>query len=124
MKDIFQIAAWAVAVVGGLIAAFKAIDEWRKDLRWKQAEMAKTCLDEIQDSQLASAALKMLDWTGLSFELPDHTMSTPILNEDRRDAMRIVNTVFSPVILDHSSGTLLTLYLIDSSDSNILFASS
>jgi hypothetical protein len=96
IKDLFQIAAWAVAIVGGLIAAFKAIAEWRKDLRWKQAEMAKTCLDEIRDSPLASAALKMLDWTGLSFGLPDGTNSLPIDHEQRRTALRIVNTVFPP----------------------------
>ena len=56
IKDLLQLAAWAVAVLGGLIAAFKAIVEWRESRRWKQAEMAKTCLDEIRDNTLARDA--------------------------------------------------------------------
>jgi hypothetical protein len=96
MKDLFQIAAWAVAVVGGLIAAFKAIAEWRKNLRWKQAEMAKTCLDEIWNDQLAFAALKMLDWTGLSFKLPDGDRTPQITHEQRRNSLRVIDTEFPP----------------------------
>ena len=96
MKDFFQIAFWIAAVVGGLIASFKAIAEWRKDLRWKQAEMAKTCLDEIRNNQLASAALKMLDWDGRSFEESPNKSTSPIYHEDRRSALRVVNPVFPP----------------------------
>lgn len=86
--------AWVVAIVGGLIAAFKAIAESRENRRWKQAEMAKTCLDEIWRDQLAFAALKMLDWTGLSFKMPDDTTTPPITHEQRRDSLRVVNTQF------------------------------
>ncbi len=96
-KDLFQIFAWIVAIVGGLIAAFKAIAESRRNLRWKQAEMAKTCLDEIWGNPLALAALRMLDWTGLSFPLPDEEGRTkPISHEQRRASLRVVNTQFPP----------------------------
>jgi hypothetical protein len=80
--------------LGGLIAAFKAIVEWRESRRWKQAEMAKTCLDEIRDNTLARDALKMLDWEGLSFELTDGTRTPQISHENRRAALRTVNTEF------------------------------
>jgi hypothetical protein len=97
MKDVFQILFWIVAIVGGLIAAFKAIAESRRNLRWKQAEMAKTCLDEIWDDQLAFAALRMLDWTGLSFPLPDDGGNmSQISHEQRRASLRVVNTEFPP----------------------------
>lgn len=96
-KDLFQILAWIVAIVGGLIAAFKAIAESRRNLRWKQAEMAKTCLDEIWHDPLAFAALRMLDWTGLSFPLHDEDGRTPpISHKQRRESLRIVNTQFPP----------------------------
>jgi hypothetical protein len=94
IKDIFQLAAWAVAVVGGLIAAFKAIEEWRNNLRWKQAEMAKTCVDEVNRNPLATAALKMLDWSGLSFDVPGGGKTGQITHEQRRLGLRTANTVF------------------------------
>lgn len=81
--------------VAGLVAAFKAIMEWRKNLRWRQAEMAKTCLDDIWGGS-AHAALKMLDWTGLLFKLPDGGSTAQIDHEQRRIALRIVETVFPP----------------------------
>ena len=73
MKDYFQILAWIATVV----AAIAAILQWRKNLRWKQAEMAKTCLDEIWNDPLAFAALK-------------------ISHEQRRTSLRVANTQFPP----------------------------
>lgn len=91
--DYFQILAWIATAV----AAILAILQWRKNLRWKQAEMAKTCLDEIWNDSLAFAALKMLDWTGRSFPLPkDDGHTPPISHEQRRASLRIVNTQFPP----------------------------
>jgi hypothetical protein len=101
MKDFFQILAW----LGAVVAVFKAIAEWRKNLRWKQAEMAKTCLDEIWSNELALAALKMLDWTGLSFKQGDGDTTPAISHAQRRASLRIVDTAFpagdpSPFIRD------------------------
>jgi hypothetical protein len=93
MKDYFQILAWIATAV----AAILAILQWHKNLRWKQAEMAKTCLDEIWNDPLAFAGLKMLDWTGLSFPLPDNGGHTPpISHEQRRASLRVVHTQFPP----------------------------
>jgi hypothetical protein len=78
LKDWFQVGAWFVAIIGGLIAASKAVTEARRsnaqrreDMRWKRAEMAKTCLDEIFGDRLSSAAMKMLDWNNLTYDLPN-----------------------------------------------------
>lgn len=101
-KDIFQVAAWLVAVVGGLVAAAKAVIELRRsneqrriDLRWKQAEMAKRCLDELFSNREARAALKMLDWDGLAYEKPSGS-TKPIDFEKRWDSLRTKNTEFPP----------------------------
>jgi len=102
-KDAFQIGAWVVAIVGGLVAASKALTELRRsneqrreDMRWKQAEMAKKCLDEMRSNSLAQAAMKMLDWSGLTYDLPSGGQTGPIDHKTRRSALRTANTVFNP----------------------------
>ena len=102
IKDAFQIGAWVVAIAGGLIAASKALTEMRRsneqrheDMRWKQAEMAKRCLDEIFDNSLARAAMKMLDWSGLTYDMPSGGKTGPIDHETRLLALRTTNTVFT-----------------------------
>lgn len=103
IKEVFQIGTWIVAIVGGLVAASKGLTEMRRsneqrheDMRWKQAEMAKKCLDEIFSNSLARAALKMLDWSGLTYDIPGGGKTGPIDHELRRLALRTTNTVFSP----------------------------
>jgi hypothetical protein len=103
IKEWCQIAAWLVAVVGGLIAAFKAITELRRsndqrqeDLRWKRAEMAKTCIDELNANSLARSALKMLDWAGRTYVREDGKHTGEITDKKRRDALRTYNTEFPP----------------------------
>ncbi len=103
LKDCFQIGAWAIAIIGGLITAYKAVKEMqrsneqrREDMRWKQAEMAKKCLDEIFSNSQARAALRMLDWTGAIYAKPDGTKTGPIKHEERRVALRAKSTFFFP----------------------------
>lgn len=68
IKDYFQIVAWLVASIGGVIAAFKAIVEVRLnrrqreiELRWKQAQLAKELLDEIEENILIRNAKNLID---------------------------------------------------------------
>ena len=68
IKDYFQIVAWLVASIGGVIAAFKAIVEVRlnrkqreSELRWKQAQLAKELLDEIEENSLIRNAKNLID---------------------------------------------------------------
>lgn len=103
LKDWFQVAAWVVATVGGLVAAFKAVAELRRsniqrleDMRWKRAEMAKKCIDQIRTNAAATAALKMLDWDGLQYDLPSGGKTEPITHSLRSLALRTTNTVFEP----------------------------
>ncbi len=102
IMDGFQAAAWIVASVGGVIAASKAVVELRKatrqraaDMRWKQAEMAKTCIDELSKCCFAQCAMKMLDWSGRSFECGSRKTG-PITAETRRRALRTEGAVFAP----------------------------
>jgi hypothetical protein len=101
LKDWFQVGAWFVAIIGGLIAASKAVAEAqranvqrREDMRWKRAEMAKTCLDEIFGDTLSSAALKMLDWSNLTYNLPNGGKTAPVDRDARRKALRTSETIF------------------------------
>lgn len=68
IKDYFQIIAWLVASIGGVIAAFNAIIEMQRnrrqreiELRWKQARLAKELLDEIEDNKLIQNAKNLID---------------------------------------------------------------
>jgi hypothetical protein len=101
-KDFFQIAAWGVAVPGGLIAAWKAVVELhsannqrKRDLRWRQGEMAKRCLDELFKDRNVSSALTMLDWSGRSYDGPEGK-TKPITHERRHCALRTRDTTFPP----------------------------
>jgi hypothetical protein len=80
IRDYFQIIAWLVASIGGVIAAFRAIVEVQRnrkqreiELRWKQAQLAKGILDEIQDDSLIQNAKKLIDWHEHEYEVrKDH----------------------------------------------------
>ncbi|MEP6900079.1 MAG: hypothetical protein ABI870_16255 [Rhodanobacter sp.] len=98
---LFDAMAKVVAVGGGLLAAFMGIAEFRRanrqrheDLRWKQAEMAKQCLDQVRADPLAHAAMKMLDWAGLAYGLLDGGKTDAIGDVERRTALRVTDTVF------------------------------
>jgi len=76
VKDIVQIISLAVAIVGGLVAAFKALDEVRenrrqrvRELRWKKAELAREIVDKLYSSKRFHDALIMVDWTGREYEI-------------------------------------------------------
>jgi len=96
-----EILTWWMAIVSGLFAAWQGIREWREsnlqrseDLRWKRAEMAKTCLDEIRHDAGAAAAMKMLDWQNLRFKLPDGHDSRQIVREFRHRSLRTTELTF------------------------------
>jgi hypothetical protein len=70
LKDIFEIASWTAAVVGGLVAAFVAIrqmksntEQRKSELRWRQANAAKEIIDDMHCNSLAKNAVTMLDWS-------------------------------------------------------------
>ena len=100
LKNWFQVGAWFVAIVGGLIAASKSgcgnapPNAQRSRTCAKRAEMAKKCLDEIFGDQLASAALKMLDWDNLRYDIPSGGKTGAIDHEGWRNALRTSGTVF------------------------------
>lgn len=106
--DLFQSLAWLVASVGVLIAAFKAVSELRRAnqeraealqerkhaFRWRQAEMARTVLDALWADPLARAAMKMLDWSDLTYD-HDGRRTAPIDHATRLAALRTTNTRFN-----------------------------
>ncbi len=81
------------AVAGGLIAAFKAIDEMRKkreedarQLQWTQAKEAQRILEAGLSTKPVRDALTMLDWSR-PFTLPDNSV-VHISQQEARDALR------------------------------------
>lgn len=99
-EKISQILFWDAAIVGGLVTIWKTVKEWRNsidqrraDLRWREAEMAKRLLDDLNADVLAQAAMKMLDWDGRSYTF-DGKKTAPISAEKRLAAMRAQNTNF------------------------------
>jgi hypothetical protein len=107
VKDMAQVAAWLVASIGGTVAAFKAVAELRRanheraealaerqrEFRWRQAEMARTILDQLWADPLARAAMKLLDWTGLTYT-HEGQKTGPITHEAMAAALRTTNTTF------------------------------
>ncbi|MDT5121079.1 MAG: hypothetical protein QOC96_561 [Acidobacteriota bacterium] len=82
-KDWIQTLSWVGAVIGLILALLKYVSEQKQnreqrvreleqsqiELRWKQAEAAKKLLDEMLSDSDASAAMKMLDWNDVEFEV-------------------------------------------------------
>jgi len=73
----WQVGAWIVAIVGGLIAAGLAI--WQAaqnrqqralELRWKQADSAKHLIDEIFHDEFSNCATLMLDSWDRAYPIP------------------------------------------------------
>lgn len=96
-----EITAQIVAIIGGLIAAYKIITEIQqsriqrlRDLRWKQANSAHEMLKDMLTSQLVTDATIMLDWSGRTFNItPDQ--KTTITFQDVQVGLRTDNLVFS-----------------------------
>lgn len=100
-KDWIQAVSWLVASVGGLIAAFKAIAELRRgriervrEFRWRQARLAAEQLAGLSSDSQALAALKMLDWSGLSFDTLSGKTAA-ITHQLMLGALRTSNTEFT-----------------------------
>jgi len=94
-KDLVQIIAWVVAIVGGLVAAFKALDETRenrrqrvRELRWKKVELAREIIDKLYASKRFHDALTMVDWTGRDYEVAPNNVQQ-VVWEDLPSALRL-----------------------------------
>jgi hypothetical protein len=68
-KDMFQMAAWGVAIATGLWAIIRGLNESRENRherelrrRWDQAKVGKELTDELIEK--AWDAMEMLDWAG------------------------------------------------------------
>ena len=88
-----------LGVPAALIAAWKAIEEWRfgnaekvRENRHKQAAAARDALNDIFYSERSGAAMQMLDWSGRSYQddSAEHTVSFGELGP----ALRVNNLSF------------------------------
>jgi hypothetical protein len=102
-KDFWEVGAWIVAIVGGLIAAYKAIQEMRlsreqreRELAWNQAREVAALLDHLDANPKAKAACLMLDWTQREYKLPSGEWVS-ISQEETLRALRTSDTKFTEV---------------------------
>ena len=108
IKDWTQIAAWTATAIGIIVAIIKYVSEQKQnrqqrelqleqrkvELRWKQAEAAKKLVDEMLTDELALAAIKMLDWNDLEYEIKPGLRDT-INKSDYLSALRTKDLDFS-----------------------------
>ena len=102
VKDIVQLGSLAVASIGGIIAAFRAILEMDrnrkqriKELRWQQAREAKKLTDELYTNHYSRDAIRMLDLGGRQYKITENLQQI-ITTEDVLNGLRISNLTFSP----------------------------
>ncbi len=72
----------------------RALEQSQLELRWKQAEAAKKLLDEMLTDTRAVAAMKMLDWNDLEFEVKPGLKLT-IWEHEYVKALRTSNLKFT-----------------------------
>src|SRR5689334_20007959 len=90
LETVFKV----IAIVGALIAAYTAINEMREgrkqraeDLRWRQANAAKSLIDQMDKDAQAGSAEFMIDWDGRNYRVNDSVVYH-ILYEDVVRALR------------------------------------
>ena len=86
VHDFWEIASFKVAVFGAIAAALWAVWQWRRDYRWKQAELARTLLDEIFDYKPSDVAWRIVDGE-TTFKIKKK--ETEITMDDVRRALRV-----------------------------------
>jgi hypothetical protein len=98
-KDFWQATALCVATIGGPITAWLAIREARenraqrtRDLRWKQAELARQLSEEIWKTADSRFALEMIDFRRRNFTLP----SQEIIRIDEAQVLAALKTDAEP----------------------------
>lgn len=99
-RELIQEFMWIVVSIGGLVAAFRGIHEVllnrrqrQREHRWRQAEVAKTLLDEIWSNDASQAAMLMLDWTNREYEI-EPGVTVRIVVEDVVGALRTEDISF------------------------------
>jgi hypothetical protein len=129
LKDKVELITHTVAIIGGLIAAYKVIVELHQnriqrhqDLRWKQANAARELINEMLASPLANDATIMMDWTGREFQIKDERITT-ITFEDVQNGLRTDNLNFTSkevYIRDCTDAFLFHVELIEQAIKNEL----
>lgn len=101
-KDIAETAAYLVAAVGGPIAAFWALIQWRDSIRqrklehrWRQAEVGRQLINQLfDDDSEAGAALEILDGERDQLDMPDGSVVS-VSADDIRKALATASDKFA-----------------------------
>ena len=107
-----QALSWAVASIGGVITAYKAVHELHvanserararedkeRELLWRMAEKAQLLLSALGEDSRATTALELADVDGNFFE--SSGLRTPLSHADLRHALRVVQLNLTPLELE------------------------
>ena len=69
------VAATLITLGSAVVTVGFAVWQWRKDYRWKQAELARELLDEIFDYAPSNDALRMVDGEEFYRDEEDHSFN-------------------------------------------------
>jgi len=103
LKDIIQIAAWCIAIIAGIVTAFKALYEIKKnrelrdrELKWNKAKLARELIQEFESHSGFSVAHQLIVWSSREYQIN----SGKVQKIDKKtvlDSIRIDDTKFSDV---------------------------
>lgn len=100
-SNLLQNLAW-LAAAGSLILSLVSYlsqqilnrQQRQLELRWRQAEAGKKLIDEMLSDENALAAMKMLDWNDVKFEIAPGNFQS-VWEKDYLQALRIENLNFT-----------------------------
>lgn len=100
LQQVGALLAWLIAIVGGLIAAFRAVSEMKltreqraHDLAWQQAKEAFAMTDRIGSDGALRTATLMLDYDSRNFVMPSGQESV-ITRAKVMEGLRLTNLRF------------------------------
>lgn len=87
-KSALEALAIMGAAMGGVVAAFWAIFQFREARLWKKKELAMKMIEEIWTNPKCEAAMTLVDWSNREFEVAPELVER-ISEEEVRSALRV-----------------------------------
>jgi hypothetical protein len=105
MIDLNLVTKWLAIATGflGIITFIFSIIQRKRELRWKQAELARKLIDDLFNDEDASQALYILDDVNRPYKDCD---GTP-MNASRSDLMRSINNSLTGARLDQREESII-----------------
>lgn len=129
LMDKVQLISWIIAMIAAITTALLAISSFRKsirerkrDLLWKQANVAKDFMNEVLSHKYSGKAILMLDWFIINTtDFVDTSKTTQIKYQDVLEAIpKIATKTYNETEKDILDCFDWLLYYIDRTEQYIL----